>query len=59
MFNTLYDFKVTGFKVMQSPVGLAYALRHHYNPEPEDETRLMKIEIEYYEEQNDNNDCCN
>lgn len=27
--------------------------------ETTDEKKLMKIEIEYYEEQNDNNDCSN
>ena len=61
MFNKLYDFNVTGFQAIPSPVGLAYALRHVYNyePEPEDEKKLMEIEIEYYEEQDDNNDCSN
>ena len=56
MFNTLYDFNVTGFQVMQGPVGLAYALRRPYDS---DEKKLMKVEIEYYEEQDDNNDCSN
>jgi hypothetical protein len=52
----LFDFKVTGFQAMQGPVGLAYALRNVYDP---DETRQIKISIEEYEEQDDNNDCGN
>lgn len=52
----LYDVKVTGFQVMQGPVGLAYALRNVYDP---DEIRPIKISIEEYEEHNDNNDCSN
>lgn len=51
MFNRLYDFKVAEFQPMRGPVGLAYAIREIY-----DETRQIKISIEEYEEQDDNND---
>lgn len=55
----LYDVKVTRFQPMQDPVGLAYALRQAYNFGIEDEKKSIKISIEEYEEQDDNNDCSN
>lgn len=58
----LYDNLANGFnntQPMQAPVGLAYALRHAYNFGIEDEKKSIKISIEEYEEQDDNNDCSN
>lgn len=56
VFNRLYNHKLTNIIPMQGPIGLAYAMRFVYD---DDDSRLLKITIEEYEEYNDNNDRSN